>query len=180
VNTGGPASLRQRALAYLATREHSRAELARKLATARRSAGPTEARTEADALARLTAIEQLLDELQAQGLLSNTRYVASVLHRRAPRLGSARIRQELRAKGVPEDTLRDGLAGLAESEEARAREVWQRRFGHLPAAGDAKECARQGRFLLARGFAGEIVQRILRGSGSGTADPDEDTNVPPT
>ncbi|MEY4749468.1 MAG: hypothetical protein RIQ60_1682 [Pseudomonadota bacterium] len=181
------AALRQRALALLAGREHSRAELARKLAAMPRSARPTTSRRstsfaeceefgedlsaagvtaqgESEPPDRLDDIEHLLDELEAQGLLSDTRYVASVLHRRAPRLGSARLRQELRAKGVPEEALRDSLADLAASEEARARAVWLRRFGDLPSAGDAKERARQLRFMMARGFSAEIVQRILRGS----------------
>jgi regulatory protein len=180
--TRPPISLRNRALAYLATREHSRAELTRKLATrttaaVRRERQDAAASTVGDEAADLetrdgtdraaetsaetaAAIETLLDELQARGLLCEQRYVASVLHRRATRLGAARIRQELRAKGVPDAAMRDSLQGLAESEETRAREVWQRRFDSPP--GDAREHARQGRFLLARGFSAEIVQRILR------------------
>jgi regulatory protein len=142
-------SLRARALSYLAAREHSRLEMARKLA-----------RHDEDS----EAIDALLDTLELQGLLSTDRYVASVLHRRAPRLGAARLRQELRAKGVPDDAMRNSLQGLAETEEARAREVWQRRFG-APAA-DQRELARQARFLLARGFSGEIVRRVLRQAGS--------------
>ncbi|MEY2690535.1 MAG: hypothetical protein RL375_4735 [Pseudomonadota bacterium] len=142
-------SLRARALSYLAAREHSRLEMARKLA-----------RHDEDGV----AIEALLDQLESQGLLSTERFVASVLHRRAPRLGTARLRQELRAKGVPDEAMRDSLQGLADSEESRARDVWQRRFGS-PAA-DQRELARHGRFLLARGFSGEIVRRVLRQAGS--------------
>jgi regulatory protein len=146
-------SLRARALSYLAAREHSRLEMARKLARHDDDGG---------------AIDALLDQLESQGLLSTERFVASVLHRRAPRLGTARLRQELRAKGVPDEAMRDSLQGLADSEEARARDVWQRRFGS-PAA-DQREQARQGRFLMARGFSGEIVRRILRQAGSVSTD----------
>jgi regulatory protein len=121
------------------------------------------------------AIETLLDDLAARGLLSEERYVASVLHRRAPRLGAARIRQELRAQGVPDAVMRDSLQGLAESEETRARAVWQRRFGTPP--GDAREHARQGRFLMARGFSAEIVQRILRRPLIDDADVDTDADT---
>ena len=46
------------------------------------------------------------------------------------------------------------------TELERARGVWQRRFDALPA--DAKERAKQGRFLLARGFSGAVVGRVLR------------------
>lgn len=158
-------SLRARALSYLAAREHSRLELQRKLA-----------RHDEDG----DAIAALLDTLEAQGLLSTERYVASVLHRCSPRLGAARIRQELRAKGVPDDAMRDSLQGLAYTEEARAREVWQHRFGR--AAADQREQARQARFLLARGFPGEIVRRILREAGNVRLDDSvaEDTGHSPS
>ncbi|MNC72712.1 recombination regulator RecX [compost metagenome] len=43
------------------------------------------------------------------------------------------------------------------------RELWQRRFAGLP--GDARERAKQGRFLLYRGFTHEAVSRLLRGAG---------------
>ena len=52
------------------------------------------------------------------------------------------------------------MAELRGTELARAREVWRRRFG-TPAE-DAAQRARQGRFLLQRGFSGEVVARVLR------------------
>lgn len=137
-------SLKGRALKYLAAREHSRAELQRKLAPhAEEAAG----------------LETLLDELQARGLLSEERFVESLIHRRAPRLGVARVRQELSAKGVDPTPYRDSLAALQTSEPARALDAWQRRFGSPPT--DARERARQMRFLLARGFSAEIVRRTV-------------------
>lgn len=139
-----PLSLKARALKFLAAREHSRLELARKLA---RHSEDTD------------AIERTLDELAARGLLSTERFVESLVHRRAPRLGSARIRQELQQHGIDKAVAADALAALAGSELARARAVWARRFDHPP--GDAAERARQGRFLLARGFAAEVVRRVL-------------------
>jgi regulatory protein len=44
---------------------------------------------------------------------------------------------------------------------SRAREVWRRRFDGPPET--AQERARQTRFLLARGFSGEVVRRALGG-----------------
>lgn len=139
-----PISLKGRALRYLAGREHSRAELVRKLTPHAQEPGQ---------------IERVLDDLQAKGFLSEERVVASVLNRRAASLGGARLRQELQAKGIDAQRVRDALAQLKDSELERAQEVWRKRFGAPPL--DAREWARQMRFLLARGFAGEVVHRVV-------------------
>ena len=56
----------------------------------------------------------------------------------------------------------EAVAGLKDSELARAIEVWRRRFD-APAT-DQKERARQARFLMARGFSGAVVAKVLRGA----------------
>ena len=139
-----PISLKGRALRYLAGREHSRAELVRKLAPHEEEPGQ---------------IERVLDDLQAKGFISEERVVASVLNRRAASLGGARLRQELQAKGIDPERVRDAVAQLKDSELERAQEVWRKRFGAAPE--DTKQWARQMRFLMARGFAGEGVRRVV-------------------
>ena len=139
-------SLKGRALKYLAAREHSRSELMRKLAP------HAEDRTE---------IERVLDDLQSRGFLSEERFVASVVHRRAAGHGTARIRQELSLKGITADQMRAPLEELQSSELARAHAVWARRFGSP--ASEPREQARQMRFLMARGFSGDVVRRVLKG-----------------
>ncbi|MGE0351517.1 recombination regulator RecX [Hydrogenophaga sp.] len=146
-------SLKGRALRLLAGREHSRAELQRKLS-------PHE--TEPGELARA------LDELQAKGFINEQRVLESVLHRRATRLGAARVRQELQAKGLDPQAVADAVAGLQETEEARAREVWRRKFGAPPQ--DVAEHGRQVRFLLARGFSATAVRRVVRGGPGDSED----------
>ena len=143
-------SLKGRALRYLAAREHSRAELATKLA---RHVGPED---DPDAVARV------LDELAAKGFIDEARVAESVLHRRAGRLGGARVLQERRAKGLPDDVVADAAAQLRSTELARAQAVWRRKFGQPPA--DAAERARQLRFLAARGFSGDVARRALGGA----------------
>ncbi|WP_140634725.1 recombination regulator RecX [Methylibium rhizosphaerae] len=141
-------SLKGRALKYLAAREHSRAELLRKLAP--HAEEPAE-------------VERVLDELEARGLLSAERFVESLLHRRAARLGTARLRQELQQHKLPADAVAQAVEALRGTELERARAVWQRRFGGEPAA-DAAERARQVRFLTARGFSSEVIRRVVRGA----------------
>ena len=53
----------------------------------------------------------------------------------------------------------EALEQLRSTELQRAREVWARKFG-TPAA-EPKEKARQIRFLVSRGFAAEVVRKIV-------------------
>lgn len=138
-------SLKGRALRLLARREYTRAELAARLAP------HVQAGDDLDAL---------LHALEAQGFLSDARAAESLLRRRAPRLGTQRVLQELRHKGLDAELVRAAADSLRASEFTRAQAVWQRRFGTLPA--DAQEQARQMRFLAARGFSTEVVRQVLR------------------
>lgn len=139
-------SLKGRALRLLAAREHSRAELEAKLASHESEEGE---------------LRRVLDELQAKGFISEQRVVASVLHRRAARLGVVRLRQELQSKGVSAPAVAEAVAQLRATEPQRAREVWRKKFG-APAA-DAAGRARQMRFLAARGFGAEVIRRVVLG-----------------
>lgn len=143
-----PSTLRERALALLARREHTRAELARKLAP--------HAGDEAE-------LEALLDELAARGWLSDARFADALIHDRQARFGSLRLAHELRERGVPEAIVRERLAALRGTELERARRVWQSKFGSPPANG--RERARQIRFLAQRGFPMDVIARLVRGAG---------------
>ncbi|HMM53876.1 MAG TPA: recombination regulator RecX [Candidatus Desulfobacillus sp.] len=137
--------LKAKALRLLARREHSRAELARKL-----SAEPA-----ADSL------DAVLDQLEAAGLLSDRRYAESLVAARSARYGSARLRQDLRSRGIADEIIAAALSGEAGDEFARARHIWQRKFGRMPA--DRADYARQTRFLQGRGFAGDVIRQVLKG-----------------
>ena len=139
-------SLKGRALRLLSQREHSRAELERKLAQHEEVPGE---------------LAKALDELQARDFISDGRAIESVVHRRAGKLGAARVRQELAAKGLSGEAVADAMAQLKETELSRAQEVWRKKFGQPPA--DAAQRARQMRFLITRGFAAEVVRRVVQG-----------------
>lgn len=151
--TGQVLSLKGRALKALSQREHSRAELLKKL---KPHAGPED------------DLPALLDQLAEQGWISEARVAQSVVHRRAGRLGAGRLKQELQAKGLAPELVSSTVAELAQTELARAVAVWQKKFG-TPAT-DPKGRASQARFLLGRGFAPGVVSRVLR------ADPDDGLN----
>lgn len=177
--TRAPLSLKARAVGLLAQREHSRAELRRKLlrieqqqrraklVAAQARAGaieepgvePSHAQCDDEAETSEAAVDTLLDALAAEGYLNEERFVESRLHLRAGRFGTQRIQQELAQHGLKLDA--EQQATLRETELERAREVWKKRFGDEPSR-EAAEQARQMRFLLSRGFAPELVRRLLR------------------
>ena len=140
-------SLKGRALRLLGQREHSRAELERKL-------GPHEA--EPGELARA------LDDLQAKGFINEQRVLESVVFRRAPRLGAMRVRQELQAKGLAPEAISQAVADLQATEVERARDVWRRKFG-APAE-DPPTRAKHMRFLAGRGFGAEAIRKVVKGA----------------
>jgi regulatory protein len=131
----------------LSAREHSRAELERKLVRFEEVPG---------------TLTLALDALQAKGFINEGRVVESVLHRRSGKLGAARIKQELMAKGLAPQAIAQALEQLRGSELARAREVWRKKFGQAPA--DAAERGRQMRFLASRGFGGETIHKVVSGA----------------
>jgi regulatory protein len=142
-------SLKQRAIALLARREHSRAELRRRLASTK--SAPAE-------------IDAVLDELEAAGLLSDARFSTALVEQKRGSHGRRAIAQALRDKGVDAERAAEALSTLdGDDELARAQALWARRFGEAPR--DDREKARQIRFLLARGYPGSIAFSVVRWAG---------------
>ncbi|MFZ5509621.1 MAG: recombination regulator RecX [Pseudomonadota bacterium] len=140
--------LKNRAVRLLARREHSRIELARKLAP---HGTPQE-------------IQAVLQQLEQSGLLSDARYAESFVRAKGSRFGALKLRHELRARGVAEELIAAALLPDGDNEQDRACEVWRRKFGSPPR--DAAEYARQARFLQNRGFAAEVIRRVLKSGDS--------------
>jgi regulatory protein len=141
-----PLSLTGRALRLLSSREHSRAELERKLAHYEEEPGQ---------------LAKVLDTLSAKDFINEGRVVESVLHRRSAKLGTQRIKQELQAKGLEPEAVAEAVTRLRDTELERAREVWRKKFGTQPA--DAAERGKQMRFLASRGFGGDTIHRVVSG-----------------
>ncbi|MDR2014042.1 MAG: recombination regulator RecX [Azoarcus sp.] len=139
-------SLHARALRYLSRRDHSRAELMRKLAPY----GTDE------------EIGVLLDRMGELSLQSDARMAENWVRSNNGRFGRARLQYELAQRGLARELIEEALTngGMADELE-RARAIWQSRYSAAPI--DAREWTRQSRFLLARGFAAEVVRAVLHG-----------------
>jgi regulatory protein len=138
-------SLRERALAMLARREHTPAEMTRKLSP--HSEYPEQ-------------VEQLLDALVACGWLSETRFAESRANALARKFGSRKIERDLRSRGVSAEVVEHAVEQARTQELDNCRAAWQRKFGVLPQ--NAAERGRQMRFLAGRGFSTEAVRQVLK------------------
>ncbi|WP_345811637.1 recombination regulator RecX [Paraburkholderia sp. PREW-6R] len=139
-------SLKGRALGYLSRREYSRAELSRKLKPF---------------VEESDSLDTLLDQLEAENWLSDSRFAESLIHRRSSRLGASRIVGELKQHAVDPTLVEEASAQLRETELARAQAVWRKKFGELPHT--QADRAKQARFLASRGFSGATIGKILKG-----------------
>jgi regulatory protein len=140
--------LRERAMRLLARREHSRAELVRKLGQS--------GFDECD-------IQPLLDEFEEKRWLSDRRFAESWVADHRSKAGSVKLAHELRQRGVSEAIIDDVLNDSRDSEVERARLVWQKKFGVAPT--DIADKAKQMRFLQGRGFAPEVIWRVIGKAG---------------
>lgn len=135
-----------KALRLLAMREHSRHELARKLQS-----------VDADPL----SLDALLDGLEQSGYLDDQRYAEMLVRSSLARgHGPMKIAYALREKGVA-PKLGSAALALADADwQALAAAQRCKKFGKaIPR--DAKERARQSRFLAGRGFYLETINAVF-------------------
>jgi len=138
-------SLRARAMRFLARREHSRAELKRKLS-------PNVPEGE--------DLEILLDDLARRGWLSDSRFAEQAIRAKARRFGPLQLAHQLRARGVDEEAIAAGFRAAGQDGASSVERVWSTRF-RAPPAGE-KDKARQVRFLQGRGFPLDDIFKFLK------------------
>ena len=134
--------LRARALRLLARREHTHQELERKLTP---HAGSSE------------DLRGLISGLKQKNQLSEERYAEERARRLSRKYGAARIRQDLKAKGVPEELISRFSSSADELQKAKA--ILERKY-RTPAA-TREERAKRMRFLQGRGFSFDIIRSLL-------------------
>ena len=162
-------SLKARALRLLSQREHSRAELGKKLADyvsgvakeGRAEEFENQQGSALHAVPREELITTVLDDFERRGWLSDERYAEALVRRRSERYGLRKIQDELQRAGVSPDHSGRLMEELKKTEFERAKALWDRKFGSL--AEDQKGRAKQYRFLVSKGFNPEIVSRVIGG-----------------
>lgn len=145
-----PVEARKKAMDYLARREHGRVELQTKL-----TKFGFDANTAEDAISRLVA----------DGLQSEQRFIEAFVRSRINQgKGPAKIRADLRGRGLDDGLIEDGLADAGQNWHTLAREVRFKKFG-MERPADFKEKARQMRFLQSRGFEPDHIQAAVSAGG---------------
>ena len=143
---GPDARARNSAMRLLARREHSRAELLSKLV----GRG-----FEND------SVEELLQGLEDQDLLSDERFAMSLIASRAETgYGPKRIDLELRNRGVSEELAREALAKAEVNWGQQVTDQAVRKFGSDPAQ-TFPEWARRARYLERRGFGQDAIRLAI-------------------
>jgi regulatory protein len=102
----------------------------------------------------------LLDEFEQKNWLSDQRFAEAWVADHRARSGAIKLAYELRQRGVADAIIDAVLADPPDSELDRARAVWLKKFGSLPAT--PAEHAKQMRFLLGRGFSADVLRRVLK------------------
>jgi regulatory protein len=129
--------IRRSAMNYLARREYSRYELSCKLL---------------HKFAVKNLVEQVVEELVADNLLSDERFAEVFVRSRVSRgIGPNRIRRELSERGVNRELVEVSMEGSATDWSSLRTEVLKKRFGSIPAV-DREEKAKRLRFMYQRGF----------------------------
>lgn len=142
------------AVGLLARREHSRAELLRKMA--QRGYSTDE-------------VTGLLERLEDQNLLSEPRYVASYVRSRVERgYGPLRILAELRQRRIPDALSQEELGSYNGQWVTLAKQYYQRHFNGPPA--DARERTKRWRHMQQHGFDADTLKKVFAGIGEVGAD----------
>jgi regulatory protein len=146
-----PKAARQAAVDLLARKAWSARELAQRL---RRRGAPAE------------VARAVVGELEARGYLDDAAYARWWAEARAQgrRVGSARLRRELGAKGIRPELAEAAIAGAFERvpELARAVEAGRRRLPALRRRRPERAGQRLRDYLLRRGYAPAVVRAALR------------------
>jgi len=143
------AKAKARALRLLEYRARSRAEIVQRL----RTAGFAD-----------DIIEDTLKRLEDLGLIDDAQFARSwVKHRLTGKaVGKARIKWELRQKGVPTDVLEEALSAVdADTEYESAVDAARRRWRKDGSLDERTKRRRLASFLRRQGFEWEVVTRIL-------------------
>lgn len=138
--------VRNKAIALLARREHSRKELQHKLS--KHCDDPDIVNTQ---------IEQLTEN----GLQCDQRFCESYVRMKQKQgKGPQWIRHALRDKGVSEQISSAQIDLSSNDWEALAKDVYLKKYGGCP-ADTLKEKARRQRFMHMRGFSSDAINRLM-------------------
>ena len=139
-------SVRRSAFNLLARREHSLSELKKKLG---------------QKYSDSTLIDSVLQDLIAEGLQSDERFVESFVNAQVQRQrGPMKIAYDLRQKQVNDELIQSALCNFSDQWVEIATALVEKKYGFEPPE-DLKEKQRRMRFVMQRGFPADICYRLF-------------------
>jgi regulatory protein len=149
-----------RAVAMLAARPCSRQEIEQRLT--RRKFDPE-------------VISMVLYKLEREGLLNDREFSDLWVQSRSKKYGPARLRQELRMKGVEEETARSALGQFSEEDQlARATGQAEKKLRTIKPGTEPRKVFQQvTSFLVRRGFSWNIAKQAFQAASDSMDDFEE-------
>jgi regulatory protein len=141
------AAAREIALRRLSVRARSRRELAQDLKSRD---------VPADAAA------EVLDRFAEVGLIDDEAFAQEWVESRGRRSGEARLRQELRHKGVAEGVIADAIDGRGDQADlTNARELATRKAATMKGLDEVVRQRRLTALLARRGYSSAVIRRVI-------------------
>ena len=116
-----------------------------------------------------SAVEFTPDEIEAvtawcaaEGFLNETRFAEGKARSLGARYGAKRIGATLKQKGVADDVIAETVSVLKETDLARARTMWLRKFSEPATSSNDRN--KQIRYLQSRGFGFDVIKRVINGA----------------
>jgi len=107
-------------------------------------------------------IEEAIERLQQEGLLSDERYAESYIHmRKSKGYGPLRIEQELKERGVAEGDFGSHLYADGIDWTSVLKAAYEKKYGKRACA-DYHEKAKRMRYLQYRGFALDKIHELMK------------------
>lgn len=108
------------------------------------------------------AAAEVLDRFAEVGLINDAAFAQEWVESRGRRSGAARLRQELRLKGVAEEDIADAIAGRGDlADLTNARELATRKAATMKGLDRVVRQRRLTALLARRGYSSAVIRRVI-------------------
>ena len=108
------------------------------------------------------AAAEVLDRFAEVGLINDAAFAQEWVESRGRRSGAARLRQELRLKGVAEEDIADAIGGRGDQADlTNARELARRKAATMKGLDRVVRQRRLTALLARRGYSSAVIRRVI-------------------
>ena len=108
------------------------------------------------------AAAEILERFAEVGLINDAVFAQEWVQSRGRRSGAARLRQELRQKGVAEEVIADAIDGRGDQADlTNARELATRKAATMKGLDQVVRQRRLTALLARRGYSSAVIRRVI-------------------